>query len=94
MNKVAQIRGYAHEPLADDGLPPLPPLPRADCLRPKRVVRLMTDVDAYFGETVCNYARGYARTCLVAQDMEIHVLKSERDALKAELDELRGHGSR
>lgn len=90
MTKLAQIHGYAHEPLADDGLPPMPPLPLADCQRPKRVVRLMTDVDAYFGETVCNYARGYARTCLVAQDMEIAALIAERDVLKARLDELQG----
>lgn len=86
--KRSQIVGYVHESLAVDGLPPMPPLPPADWQRPKRVARLVVDVDAYSGETLCNYARRYARTCLVAQDMEIDVLKAERDALKQRLDEL------
>lgn len=92
--KRSQVLGHIYEPMADDGLPAMPRLPRADWQRPKRVVGLVVDVDAFSGETLCNYARGYARTCLVAQDMEIHVLKVERDALKAQLDELRDHGSR
>lgn len=86
--KRAQILAHPHQPMADDGLPAMPPLPRADWARPKRVARLVVDVDAYSGETLCSYARGYARTCLVAQDMELDVLKTERDALKQRLDDL------
>lgn len=90
MTNRMQIRALPHEPLADDGLPPMPPLPRADWQRPKRVVRLTIDVDAFSGESMCLYARSYARTCLVAQDMEMHVVKAERDALKSRLDEILG----
>jgi len=94
VNQRMQVRGFLHEELADDGLPPLPQLPPGDWQLPKKVVGLRMHVNAYSGATVCGLMRTYARTCLVAQDMEIHVLTTERDALKAELDELRGYGSR
>ena len=94
MSGRMQIRGFLHEELADDGLPPMPQLPPGDWQMPKRVVGLRMGTDAYSAASVCSIARNYARTCLVAQDMEIHVLTAERDALKTQLDELRGNGSR
>lgn len=88
MNKRMRLVGYLHEPAESDGLPPMPELPPGDWLLPKRVVGLRMDVNAYSSDSVCKYARSYARTVAVSLDVEIDVLKSERDALRAEVDRL------
>lgn len=88
-----EIRGFVHPPLADDGLPAMPPMPHADWQLPKRVAGFRTEVPAFNGETLCTYARGYARTCCAALDVEIDVLRAERDSLKTRLDDLRGGAS-
>lgn len=92
MNRM-RVLGYVHALMADDGLPAMPPVPPGDWLLPKRVAGFRTEVPAYNGETLCSYARGYARTCCAALDIEIDVLRAERDSLKTRLDDLRGVAS-
>ncbi len=81
-------------PAPNDGLPLMLPLPPRDGLMRIKFIGKFSLTDAWSSETLVAFAKRYARAALVAQDMEVHVLRTERDALKAELDQLRGHGSR
>lgn len=92
MAKRMVIERYvpAAEPVPSDGLPPMPALPPRDGVMAARFIGKPIQVDAWNSESLVRLAKTYGRACLVSQDMEIHVLKTERDALRAELDELRG----
>lgn len=72
-----------------DGLAPMLPLPAADGRMQILFIGKRSFVDAWSSETLIKFSRAYARTCCAALDIEIDVLKTERDALKAQLDELR-----
>lgn len=80
----------ASEPVPSDGLAPMPALPPRDGVIAANFIRKPIQVDAWNSESLVRFTKTYARTCLVAQDMELDVLRSERDALRAQLNELRG----
>ena len=77
----------AEKPPAD-GLPALQAMPPRDGTIGTRFIGKPIRVDAWCIEAVQGYAKQYGRTCAAALDLEIHVLRTERDALKARLDEL------
>lgn len=78
----------AAEPARDDGLPPMLALPARDGRMPIKFIGRSSHIDGWGSETVISFARTYGRTCAAALDIEIAVLKVERDALKARLQEL------
>lgn len=92
MNKRMTIARYTPnaDPISSDGLAPMPPMPPRDGTIRTSFIGKQIQVDAYCSDSLVTFAKTYARTCLVAQDMEIDVLKTERDALLAQLKELRG----
>lgn len=71
-----------------DGLPPMPALPPRDGFIRTQFIGKQINVDGWSSESLVAFAKQYGRTCAAALDVEIDVLKVERDALKARLDEL------
>jgi hypothetical protein len=86
--KRMQIVGYQHQEMVKDGLPPLPVMPPHSGLMRRKVVGRFMTTDGWDAQALCDFAKLYGRTCATALDTEIAVLKAERDALKAQLDEL------
>ena len=80
----------AAEPARNDGLPPMPALPARDGRMPIKFIGRSSHIDAWGSETVITFARQYARTCAAALDVEIGVLKVERDTLRSRLLEVTG----
>lgn len=75
-------------PAIADGLAPMLPLPPRDGEIPVRFLGKPSRVDGWSSESLVKFAKTYARTCCVALDLEIDVLKVERDALRNRLQEL------
>ncbi len=74
----------------NDGLAPMPALPAADGKLAIRFIGRRSYIDGFGSETVIGFARTYARTCCATLDVEIDVLKAERDALRNRLLEVTG----
>lgn len=72
----------------NDGLPPMLPLPDADGRIYIEFVRKRVPANAFLEATVIAFARRYGATCAAAVDMELAVVKAERDALQGRLNEL------
>ena len=83
-----------HAEPASDGLPAMQPLPAPDGKMQSTFIGKRTFINAWHSESVVAIAKTYARTCCAALDIEIDVLKTERDGLKAQLDELRAERAR
>lgn len=77
-------------PAIADGLPPMIALPAADGRMQITFIGKRSFVDAWSSESLIRFARQFGRTCAAALDVEIAVLKAERDALKTRLDEIEG----
>jgi hypothetical protein len=77
------------EPEPSDGLPPMLALPPRDGVMSAKFVGRPIQVDAWSSEALVKFAKLYARTCCVALDIELDLVKAERDALAAELARLR-----
>ena len=80
----------AAAPAINDGLPPMPPLPERDGRMPIKFIGRASHIDAWGSETVIQFARQYGRACAASLDIEIDVLKVERDALRTRLLEVTG----
>jgi hypothetical protein len=89
MKRMVIERYVPPAPPETDGLPPLPSLPPRDGTIPTKLIGKRIYVDAWARDSINSFAKGYARTCCAALDVEIDVLKTERDGLKAELERLR-----
>lgn len=96
MSKRMTIQRYIPPAPAEppDGLEPMLQLPTPDGQVSYMFLGRRSHMDGYIPASLIAFAKKYARTCCAALDIEIDVLKTERDALKTALDELRGHGSR
>lgn len=80
-------------PEPNDGLPPMLPLPEREGRMQIKFLGRSSFIDAWSSEGLVKFAKKYARACCAALDVEIDVLKTERDALKQRLDELLGADS-